>query len=101
MDVKLVLAAEVEQDLDDAYSWYEFQRIGLGEEFLSCIDACFQSICRMPEIHAFVREPFRRVLVRRFPYAVYYEFAAQRVIVHVVIHTARDPQRWQVRLSEE
>jgi hypothetical protein len=48
---KLVFAPEIEVDLGDAYIWYEDRRPGLGEEFLSCVDACIQAIYRMPELH--------------------------------------------------
>jgi hypothetical protein len=40
MAVELVLAPEAEQDIYEAYGWYEKRRFGLGEEFLSCVDAC-------------------------------------------------------------
>lgn len=33
MAVKLVFAPEAEQDLTEAYGWYEQQRLGLGEDF--------------------------------------------------------------------
>ena len=39
MAAELILAPEVEDDLDKAYAWYEEQRIGLGDEFLTCVDA--------------------------------------------------------------
>jgi hypothetical protein len=48
MKVGLSLISEVGQDLSAAYSWYNERRIGLGEEFLTCVDACIQSICRRP-----------------------------------------------------
>lgn len=51
MAAELLLAPEVEQDVADAYDWYELRRIGLGEEFLSGLDACIQSILRNPEMH--------------------------------------------------
>lgn len=35
---KLVLAPEVEADLDSAFDWYEQCRSGLGEEFLQSIN---------------------------------------------------------------
>ena len=50
MAAKLVLAPEAEQDISNAYDWYEQQRPGLGEEFLSCLDACIQLICRSPNL---------------------------------------------------
>ena len=85
--------------MSQVYAWYEGQRVGLGEEFLTCVDACIQAICRNPRIHALVFEQYRRGLVRRFPYAVFYEAADERVTVYCVFHTSRDPEKWRRRLS--
>jgi plasmid stabilization system protein ParE len=98
MAVRLVLSPETEQDIREAYDWYENRRFGLGEEFLSCVDACLQRICRMPELHAKVHQDYRRVLVRRFPYAVFYEYASETVKVYSVFHTSQDPDKWRKRL---
>lgn len=98
MAAELVFAPEVEQDIDEAYAWYEERRSGLGEEFLSCVEACHQRICRSPELHAKVHEDYRRVLVRRFPYAVFYEYKDETVTVYCVFHTSRDPAKWRERL---
>jgi putative addiction module component (TIGR02574 family) len=53
---ELGLAPEAEQDIAEAYAWYEERRIGLGEEFLSCVDACIQVVRRSPGIHPFIHE---------------------------------------------
>jgi plasmid stabilization system protein ParE len=98
MAVELVLTPEAEQDVSEAYGWYENRRYGLGEEYLSCVDACIQSICRVPEMHAKVHEDYRRVLVRRFPYAVFYEFTGGTVTVYCVFHTSRNPGKLRKRL---
>jgi plasmid stabilization system protein ParE len=79
MAAKLIVAPEALADLAEAYAWYEARRVGLGEEFLGSVDACIEAICRMPEMHEFVHENCRRALVRRFPYAVFYEHAGQTV----------------------
>ena len=99
MAANLIIAPEAAQDVDAAYGWFECQRPGLGEEFLGCVDACVQAICRTPEMHAKVYEDYRRGLVRRFPYAIFYEYAGGAVIVYGVLHTARDPAKWRQRLS--
>jgi plasmid stabilization system protein ParE len=99
MAAKLIIAPEAGQDIDEAYGWYEQQRAGLGEEFLGCVDACLEGLCRMPQIHAKVHEEYRRALVRRFPYAVFYEYLADTVTVYCVFHTARDPKKWRQRLA--
>lgn len=50
MAARLVLAPEAELDIAEAYGWYESRRSGLGEEFLSSVDACVEAIRRKPEI---------------------------------------------------
>lgn len=98
MAAELIVGPEAAQDIADAYAWYERRRTGLGEEFLSCVDACIEAIRRMPEMHATVHENYRRGLVRRFPYAVFYEHANFTVTVYAVFHTSRDPHKWRLRL---
>jgi plasmid stabilization system protein ParE len=94
-----VVAPEAEQDLSVAYAWYEDRRPGLGEDFLSAVDACIQRICRNPEIYEVVHESYRRALVRRFPHAVFFEFAEDLVTVYCIFHTVRDSEKWRRRLK--
>ena len=98
MVADLVVAPEAERGSHRAYGWYEERRVGLGEEFLSCIDACIETVCRTPEMHAVIYENYRRALPRRFPYAVFYEYADGIVTVYCVFHTSRDPKKWIRRL---
>ena len=98
MAAELIIAPEAEEDLAEAYGWYEGQRIGLGEEFLGCVDACIEAFRRMPEMHAQIHQTYRRALVRRFPYAVFYEYAEDTVTVYCVFQTSQDPEKWVRRL---
>lgn len=41
----------------------------------------------------------RRVLLRRFPYAVFFEVHGSDVVVLACPHTARDPEEWLRRIS--
>jgi plasmid stabilization system protein ParE len=93
MAAKLVIAPEAEQDIADAYSWYETRRIGLGEEFLTSIDACIHAICRQPDLYPVVHYPYHRSLARRFPYAVFFEHVEGTVTVYGVLHTSRDSKQ--------
>jgi plasmid stabilization system protein ParE len=99
MAAELIIAPEAARDIDEAYGWYERQRAGLGEEFLTCVDACVQAIRRAPEMHSIAHEDYRRGLVRRFPYAIFYECSPGVVTVYGVFHTARDPAKWRARLT--
>jgi len=92
MNYALVFRPEVREELDEAYSWYESQQAGLGDEFLDCVDEMLNRICQMPESYAVVYRDVRRAVVRRFPYAVYYRIVSSRVIVTAIFHSRREPR---------
>jgi plasmid stabilization system protein ParE len=98
MAAERIFALEAEQDIDEAYRWYERQRDGLGEDFLSSVEACLDAVCRMPTRFATFQENYRRALVRRFPYAVFFEYSEGKVIIYGIIHTSRNPDKWRERL---
>jgi toxin ParE1/3/4 len=99
MAVELVIAPDAELDVAAAYVWYEGRRPGLGEEFLSSVDACLESIRRRPEMYPVVHEACHRSLIRRFPYAVFYERSETTATIFAVFHTSRDPGKWRQRIS--
>jgi hypothetical protein len=45
------LSKEAEDDMLEAYVWYEQQRAGLGEEFLESLDNAHQSIIKNPKTY--------------------------------------------------
>jgi hypothetical protein len=45
-----------------------------------------------------VVDEYRRAQLRKFPYAVFFEFSAERIIVDAVFHCSQDPAKWQARL---
>ncbi|MDJ0674845.1 MAG: type II toxin-antitoxin system RelE/ParE family toxin [Calothrix sp. MO_167.B42] len=95
----LIILPEAEQDAAEAYAWYEQQESGLGEEFLRCVDACIQSIRRNPQIYRIIHESYRRAVLRRFPYVIFYEFVDETIIIYSVFHCSQDPNKWRSRLS--
>jgi plasmid stabilization system protein ParE len=97
MNYVLVFRPEVREELNEAYSWYESQKPGLGDEFLDCVDETVNRISQMPESYAVAYRDIRRAIVRRFPYAVYYRIVSSRVIVTAIFHGRRDPKSWQTR----
>lgn len=100
MPAALQISHEAEWDVQRIFDYYEDQRVGLGEQFLEGLDSCYEAIVRMPKAFRKVMGQYRRALVERFPYAVYYhhEESSDRVNIYVVIHTSRDPKAWQERL---
>lgn len=100
MAANILVLREAEEELEGAIRWYEARREGLGNEFLGCVEEILTHIADKPELHEKVKRDYRRVLVRRFPYAVFYEYdaATNCVTVYSVFHTSRNPRKWQTRL---
>lgn len=94
---RLRLTPEAELDLDEAHLWYHRQAPRLAANFLARVDACLASMQRHPEAFAFVDPNMRRTLVRRFPYAIFYEVEATEIVVYAIFHGARDPRAWKRR----
>ncbi|MBN1361171.1 MAG: type II toxin-antitoxin system RelE/ParE family toxin [Sedimentisphaerales bacterium] len=86
------------QDIAAALAWYEEQSLGLGLEFLRCLEATLSFIQRYPLMYPAILGEYRRALVRRFPYAVIYEIEPARVVVYAVFHCSQDPDKWKARL---
>ena len=54
MAYQVLILPEAEQDLEDAYNWYEEQNTGLGSEFIRVVDASLSTIQRNPFASAVV-----------------------------------------------
>jgi plasmid stabilization system protein ParE len=98
MIFQVIVRREAEEDLNDAFLWYESQLKGLGTELIRSVDASFSSIRRNPELYAKIHHKTRRALVRRFPYGVFYILDNNKIIMLAVMHIRRHPRRWQNRI---
>ena len=94
---KLLLRPAAAADIEEAYRWYERQRVGLGEEFLTTVDAALRDIVEHPATYAVIHRETRRALLHRFPYAIFYRLYDETVIVIACMHGRRDPKRWRGR----
>jgi plasmid stabilization system protein ParE len=97
MSLPLIITPEAEEDLAEARAWYERKREGLGEQFVLCVEAALDHIRRVPAAAAEVAPGIRRVVVRKFPYGVFYRVDPDQIAVIAVYHSKRDPRGWQSR----
>ena len=72
MKPRLFVEEAARADLADAFGWYEGQQAGLGSEFLAAVAVVFEWIEENPTAYPIIRGATRRVLLRRFPYSVFY-----------------------------
>lgn len=98
MKRSLIVRPEAEQDLAEAFEWYENQVQGLGVDFLYAVDSVFETIASNPHLYRKIYRELRRALMRRFPYGVFYLDSETTVTVIAVFHGRRDPRRWRERI---
>ena len=93
MEIRLLETAK--QDLPAGWRFYEDNAAGLGDYFLDCIQADVRSLHVYAGIHQ-KSEGFHRMLVKRFPFAVYYLIEDQTIDVYAILDCRRDPD-WIVK----
>jgi len=97
VSLKVYLRPEAEADIEDAATWYDRQRKGLGQEFLDDVLVALDTISENPNIYPVVYRQSRRAVVRRFPFGIFYRVDEGLVVVLAVMHGSRHPRRWKKR----
>lgn len=67
MSYKAIIRPEAQNDLREAFLWYEEKRKGLGHDFLLQVDAGIRFIERNPIISAAEYKGTRKYVIKRFP----------------------------------
>jgi toxin ParE1/3/4 len=88
-----VAAAELQQ----ARAWYDDVRPDLGERFAVAVETTVEAIAQQPLQFSVVHRGRRRAGVRRFPYGIFFEMQADRIVVIACFHAKRDPRQWRLR----
>ncbi len=90
--MRVVYRLAAGRDLAEARRWYEAQRPGLGAEFRQAVRILEQLLTTHPDAFPKVHGDIRRALVRRFPYALYYQRLESDVLeILACLHTSRRP----------
>ena len=94
---------EAQGDAIEAAIWYDDRQASLGTEFLAVVRQAFlliqsgsSSLSKLETYNG--SHDVRRLLLKRFPYAVIVLFRPEEVIVVAVAHTRRRPLYWLDRL---
>ena len=92
----VVFRPEADEEAAEVHRWYEAKRLGLGDEFGAEVDAAIARIIEHPFAYPVVRGETRRVVLDRFPYALYFRVMPETIVV-LAVHGRQDPARWQRR----
>ena len=92
MKVRLLAAAQ--QELDDAFIWYNAQAVNLWYDFLDEFDRAIRRAVAFPLSCPEIDPGLRRCLLNRFPYGLIYGLDGEMLVVVAVAHLHRKPSYW-------
>ncbi len=98
MTTDVLLRPEAEQDLVDTAAWYEERLPGLGQQFLDEAQVVFSKLADTPLAYTIVHRSTQRVVMRRFPFCVFYQADEVGIVIIGVLHGIRHPWWWRKRL---
>jgi plasmid stabilization system protein ParE len=94
---ELVVTREARADLSDAVIYLANVSPGLPRKFENELASVFVSILNHPKAFPVVHKEFRRALLHRFPYSVFFIASPETVLIVGVVHQARDEETWKRR----
>jgi plasmid stabilization system protein ParE len=88
MNIRLLEFAK--DDLRSGWSFYERQSPGLGNTFLAAIDSDVQTLALYAGTHLKL-DGFYRMLIKQFPFALYYLINESSIDIYAILDCRRDP----------
>lgn len=92
--MKLYVRAQAERDMNLASTWYEQQRVGLGQRFLEAVITLLKTIRQQPHAFAIIGGNVRRAPMRIYPYSLFYLVDQRGIQVLRCLHQHRNPSSW-------
>lgn len=101
MSRELRILPEAEAELLAAAAWYESRQSGLGVAFVEAVGRALERIVEAPQTSPLWRQgyPYRRHLLRRFPYTIMFTVTQLGVEITAIAHAKRKPGYWLNRVA--
>lgn len=96
MPLGVLFRPEAQAEAVETREWYTQRQASLGEAFTAELAEAVSAIREHPLQFPRVRGETRRVILNRFPYAVYFRVTEAEIIV-LAVHGRQDPKRWRSR----
>ena len=99
MNIKLSPFAE--QDLDESKEYYDQQKIGLGDEFISEIVEKFELIKQNPKQFPIQYKKMQKATLDRFSFGIFYIVKNLTIYVLGIFHSSRNPKSMKDRYKTQ
>jgi plasmid stabilization system protein ParE len=95
--LRLDVSSEACGDIREAVTWFRDVSPNLGVRFGVELERIYVNILEYPQMYPLVYKTFRRALLNRFPYSVFYVVEPSVVLIVAVVHQSRDEETWKRR----
>lgn len=96
MRIRFLEIATVE--LAEAIQYYNYEEIGLGEDFLTEVLKVLDRIAKFPDAWHTCSKRTRRCQTRRFPYGIIYQIRKEEILIVAIANLHRKPGYWKDRI---
>jgi plasmid stabilization system protein ParE len=96
--MKIQFLELAQNELDDAFEYYEYQQEDLGYRFVQEVYNSIELIRSYPLGWSYVSKNSRRCLVKTFPYGIIYQKREDFILVVAVANLHRKPNYWVKRV---
>lgn len=93
MAFSVLFTPGAQNDLQEAYDWYETKSQGLGDKLISSINEKLSALVLTKGIGSVRYDDIRCTIVPGFPYLIHYGIneVKRQIIAYRIFHTSRKP----------
>ena len=79
-----------EKEIAEAWKWYEKRQPGLGDRLIDEVSRAVHTLEQDADRFPLYYRNFRRILLVRFPYKIFYMLEGNRAVIFRVLHAKRE-----------
>jgi plasmid stabilization system protein ParE len=95
--LEIIVSREARSDIAEGATEYRAISHALSERFGEELERVYSYVSEYPEMYPVVYKNFRRALLHKFPYSVFYTVERFNILIVGVVHQSRDESTWKRR----
>jgi len=92
MEYRLVIKTLAQLDITEAVEWYSIHAEHLTVRFVGEIEKALNEIQKNPKHFQKRYNEIRIIFTENYPYGIYYTIEGDKIFIHAILHTKRNPQ---------
>ena len=98
MKFSILVSEMANEDANIIFDWYEGIHVGLGDSFINELEISKSDLMNNPLVFAKWNKNIRRMVMRKFPYKLFYKIYDDNIVILAIIHARRSNQYLKRRL---